>query len=344
MGSNPTPSAKLQRLLRRGLFNFGPDNLVMSGLFDNLGFALAVTAPIMLMLAMGVLLARWRIINDAFIDAGSRLAFNVLLPVLLFLIISKTRFEQTANLSLIVVGVGGTLLAFFVMELIAKRLVEPVRDRGVVVQGAFRANMGVIGLAYAVNAYGETALAASSLYLGLVTVLYNVLAVITLNRSLNRHRSPLSTLKSIARNPLIIGIVSALPFAYFETPLPQLIQQTGQYFAQMALPLALLCTGASLSLDTLHLESRNAMTGTLGKVLLSPALLTVTAYLAGLRGMELGIVFLMASAPTAASSYPMTRAMGGNAPLAANIIVLTTIGSVFFTTLGMTWLRSSGLL
>ena len=133
--------------------------------------------------------------------------------------------------------------------LIAKRLVEPAQDRALSYKVPFAPIWGYPRLAYAVNAYGETALAASSLYLGMVTVLYNVLAVITLNRSLNRHRSALSTLKSIARNPLIIGIVSALPFAYFETPLPQLIQQTGQYFAQMALPLALLCTGGSLSLD-----------------------------------------------------------------------------------------------
>ena len=39
----------------------------------------------------------------------------------------------------------------------------------------------------------------------------------------------------------------------------------------------------------------------------------------------------------------MSRAMGGNATLAANIIVLSTIGSVIATTLCITWLRSAGL-
>jgi len=315
----------------------------MTSLFDSLAFALTITGPIIVMLVMGILLARWNIITDAFIDAGSRLVFNVLLPALLFIIISKTRFEQTANLTLIAVGVLGTLVVFVAMEWMATYLVKMPENRGVVVQGAFRANLGVIGLAYAVNAYGEVALAASSLYLGLVTALYNVLAVVTLNRSLNRYRSPLAALKSIARNPLIIAIVSALPFAYFEVTLPSLLLQPGQYFAQMALPLALLCTGGSLSLRAMHLESRDAMIGTLGKALISPLLLALVGYSAGLRGMELGIVFLMASAPTAASSYPMTRAMGGNASLAANIIVLSTIASVFVTTAGMLLLSSVGL-
>ncbi|MCB1773785.1 MAG: AEC family transporter [Gammaproteobacteria bacterium] len=315
----------------------------MQGAAGTLLFALSITGPIMLMLAMGALLARWGILTDAFIEAGSRLVFNVLLPVLLFIIISKTRFEQTANLALIVVGVIGTLLAFAIMEVLAARLVKTPVNRGVVVQGAFRANLGVIGLAYAVNAYGDIAMAASSLYLAIVTALYNVLAVITLDRSPTTRGSALRRLTAIGRNPLIIGIVAALPVAYFEIPIPGLVLQTGQYFAQMALPLALLCAGGSLSLSSLHLESGDAITGTLGKVLLSPLILTAVGYVVGLRGMELGIVFLMASAPTAASSYPMARAMGGNASLAANIIVLSTIGSVVATTLGMVWLKASGL-
>lgn len=112
----------------------------------------------------------------------------------------------------------------------------------------------------------------------------------------------------------------------------------------MTLPLALLCTGGSLSLAALHLESRNALLGTAGKVLLLPTVLTLSAYLVGLRGMDLGVVFLMSSAPTAASSYVMVRAMGGNAALAANIIVLSTIGSIVVTTLGLSWLRAGGMI
>ena len=117
----------------------------MTGILDNLQFALSVTGPIMLVLVMGVLLARWHIINDAFIDAGSKLVFNVTLPALLFIIISQTRFEQTANVALIVIGVLGTLLCFVAVELIAPLFVNPPRDRGVVVQGSFRGVTTTLG-------------------------------------------------------------------------------------------------------------------------------------------------------------------------------------------------------
>jgi len=148
----------------------------------------------------------------------------------------------------------------------------------------------------------------------------------------------------IARNPLILAILSALPFAYYEVRLPDLLLETGQYFAQMTLPLALLCTGGSMRLKALHLDSRNALIGSFGNVVATPLLTTATGYLAGLRGMELSILFLMSSAPTAAASYVMARAMGGNGVLAANIIVLSTLGSMIFTSLGITWLHGAELL
>lgn len=176
----------------------------MTDILDNLRFALVVTGPIMLVLTLGALLARWRIITDAFIDAGSKLVFNVTLPALLFITISRTDFAQTANINLILVGLFGTLGMFLLAEMLAGILVTPSADRGVVVQGSYRANMGIVGLAYAVNAYGDVGLAASSLYLGLVTILYNILAVLTLNRSLKRHRSIWEAVKGISRNPLII--------------------------------------------------------------------------------------------------------------------------------------------
>jgi predicted permease len=40
----------------------------------------------------------------------------------------------------------------------------------------------------------------------------------------------------------------------------------------------------------------------------------------------------------------MVRAMGGNSVLAANIIAVTTLGSVFSTSLGIALLKAAGLM
>ena len=314
----------------------------MSDFLSILAFAFSVTGPIFVVLMLGIVLARVGLITDAFVDAGTRLVFNVTLPSLLFISISKTNLEQTAIIALIGYGLAATFTAYVLLETLARYLVRPDTDRGVVVQGAFRSNMAIVGLAYCVNAYGEAGLAAASLYLGFVTILLNILSVVTLNRSLNRHSSWRDNFKAIARNPLIIAILLALPVAWTHVHLPAVLLKTGEYFAQMTLPLALLCTGASLSLEGLRQEPRNAVYGSLGKLLLVPVLLTAGGFALGFRDMELGLLFLLSSAPTAAASYVMARAMGGNGPLAANIIVLTTLGSILTTSLGIMVLRGQG--
>lgn len=82
----------------------------------------------------------------------------------------------------------------------------------------------------------------------------------------------------------------------------------------------------------------------LAKLLLVPLLLTSGAWLCGFRHVTLGVIFLLSATPTAAASYVMTRAMGGNATLAANIIAITTLGSFFTTALGLYFLRQWGLI
>jgi predicted permease len=75
-----------------------------------LAFSFSVTGPIFLVLTLGIVLRRAGMINEAFIEAGSKLVFNVTLPSLLLISISKTSITQTANLDLILYGVAGTVI------------------------------------------------------------------------------------------------------------------------------------------------------------------------------------------------------------------------------------------
>jgi len=307
-------------------------------------FSLSVTGPIFVVLALGYGLMRKGMIDDAFVNTGSRLVFNVALPALLFISIGKTPFDEAANLALVAFGAIATVLVWLLLEVLATKLVAERRDRGVVVQGGFRSNMGIVGLAYCVNAYGDSALGVASLYLGLVTILFNVLAVITLSRSLERSQGFWKVIRGIVTNPLIIAIGLALPVSWLNLDLPGWVLQSGQYFANLTLPLALLCTGAALNFRQLRREMGSTLLAAGAKLVAVPALFVLAGLAWGFRGIDLGVLLLMSSAPTAAASYVMVRAMGGNATLAANIIALTTIGSILTTSLGVMILRSLALI
>ncbi|EPJ43262.1 MAG: putative malonate transporter [Osedax symbiont Rs1] len=316
----------------------------MSEFTATLLFSLSITGPIFIVLLLGTFLGRRQFIDQAFIETGSKLVFNVTLPTLLFINISQSSFDQSANFSLIATGLAVTLLTWLLIEGIAYQFIEIRRDRGVVVQGGFRSNMGIFGLAYCFNAYGNPGLVTASLYLAAVTILFNILSIISLNRSLNKNIGFRKTLLGIFKNPLIIAIVLALPFSYFNIQLPAFSLKAGEYFANMTLPLALLCIGASLDFSAMRHDLHQALVACSAKLVLVPVVMMTIAIALGFRGMELGILLLMSSAPTAAASYVMVKALGGNASLAANIIVLSTLGSLFTTSAAMMLLNQFSLI
>ena len=315
----------------------------MNAFFNSFVFSLSVTAPIFIILLAGIYLKRINFINDAFIDVGSKIVFKIALPLLLFFTIVKTPVSEVTNLPIIIYGLCATVVMYLLLEWWATRL-EPRTDRGVFVQGAFRGNLGFIGLAYCVNAYGEEGLIAASLYIGFVTVLYNLLALITLNRALDRGHSPIYMFKSIVTNPLIVAIVLALVFSSFSIPIPQFIERAGGYFANLTLPLALLVTGGSLNFQELKSNPNKTFYTSFTKLVIVPAVFTLGAYLFGFRGIDLGLLFLMSAAPTATVSFIFVKNMGCNDKLAANIIAVTVLGATLSVSLGVLILRSLGLM
>lgn len=308
-----------------------------------LSFITSTLVPVLILLLMGWVFFRIRWLNEAFIESGSKLVFNVALPALLFLSISQSDFSNAANITLITIGISGSVLMCAVLMLLVHFTVTPQNARGVVVQGGFRANMGIIGLAYCANTYGQEGLAAASVYMGCITILYNIMSVFVLNFYQVGFTAPMNQIKGIARNPLIISIVAALPFSYFQWSLPEVALKTGEYFAQLTLPLALICTGASLQFRSFSSDWYNIALATVSKCIVYPALLVSIAYFTGFRGMELGIVLLLSIAPTAAASYVMVRNLGGDHRLAASIIALSTLVSLPITAIGFGGLAMLGL-
>ncbi len=319
----------------------------MGSFIEQLLFSVSITGPICLMLLLGVVFKRIALINDSFIDVASKLVFQVTLPALLFLSIVGSEHDFSNSTALIGYGITANLIFFILVFILTKRLFPHSDDNGVTIQGSYRANTAIIGLAYIANAYGDTGVALAAIYVAPMTILYNILAVIALSPKQDegsRFQAVGVIIKTITRNPLVISIMLGLAFYFLAVPVPNMVMDAGQYFARMTLPLALLCTGGSLNMKSLKNDQLTTWFATINKLIIAPMLITVTAVFFGFRGVELGIVFFMSSAPTAAASYVMARAMGGNASLAANIIALTTVASLFSCTLGIFILSSLNLM
>jgi hypothetical protein len=212
----------------------------------------------------------------------------------------------------------------------------PEADRGIYTQGAFRGNNGIIGLALATSMYGDYGLSVGAVLGGVVILSYNTLSAIILAIYSPQAKTDVWSLsKSILSNPLIIGVLAAIPFALWQIALPDWLLTSAEYFAQMSLPLALICIGGTLTLESLRQSSGMAISSSLMKVFWLPLVTTLGAWLWGFRGADLAILFLYFASPTAAASFVMAKAVGGNHQLAAAIIVLSTLATVVTTNLGL---------
>ena len=313
-------------------------------------FAITIVLPNLALMSLGFFMKRRGEANQAFIDQASNFVFNYCLPCLLFFSVVDSDVDYAKQVLLIAAGIIVTFILYIGSELYASRFISDPANQGVFVQGVFRSNMAIIGLATVANAYGEIGLSIGAVYMGIVTILFNILAVITLSRvSKSANDTWINRIvlivKKLATNPLMIALVAAFTYkALSLPPVTGVFRITGDLLAAVALPLALICAGASLDLKSMLSPSGISMQASIGRIIIAPLIAIAVGLGFGLTGIHMGVLFLMAAAPTAAASYVMAKAMGGNDILAANILGFTTVVGMFGMAIGAAILRAMGLI
>ena len=314
--------------------------------WQQLVFVGSITLPVFSLVFIGIWL-KWRNkIDDNFTVKSSYIVFNLALPVLMFAAIVRTDISQIGNSRLIIFALAMALLSFVFLWFGSRAFIADRKNLGVFVQGCFRSNLGILGLAFCVTTFAEEGLAVGALLLAIITPLYNILSIYALTHAASED-SKLDgwiLFKGVMTNPLIVAILLALPFAYWQISLPNVVMRSIDYLAAMTLPLALICIGGSLSVQALKQTQRLSWAAVIIKLLLMPAVVAILAYLVGFRGVELGCLILMFGSPTAAASFVMVRSIGGNHTLAANIIALTTLISLFSISIAIYLLKVFALI
>lgn len=314
-------------------------------MFDNIVFTANIVAPVFLIIAVGYLAKKREIVNEVFVDVTSKFVFQISLPFFIFLEISTLDLSQVFNIDQITFISSATFITYLLIWIGTIPFIKNPEDKSSFIQGAFRGNYAIVGLALISNLFGDDALGKATLLLAFLLPIYNVLAVIVL--TVPKHQGKInfiSMLREIILNPLILAVIFALPFSYYKLKLPEIFITTGNYFADLALPLALVGIGGSLNIENLKRASTLAFSSSIIKIVVLPLLLTFLAIFLGYRNDDLGIMFIVFACPTAIASFVMADVMGANSKLAGNIIMITTLGSVFTIAIGILLLKSFGLI
>lgn len=301
----------------------------MEVFWQGIRFSANIILPLVAMLWIGRWLCHSGQISCAFIDDSNGLIYRYGIPGLLFFGIVRSDVSILSEWRSIVAGYVAIFVLFFASAWVAGRFIAKAVDRGVFVQGVFRGNLAIVGLAFVSSTYGEYGRAVGSVLVGLIALLLNILAVICLEQAASEEKIPLTRLSGkMFENPLIVAILLAVIVKLSHFPLPEMVIRFGDLYTRITLPLALILIGAGCNFKGIFQAGRMAIWASIGRLIVSPLCFALAGLLFGLHGRDLGILCLLGAAPAATAGYVMAKALGGNEVAAANIIAITTAASL----------------
>ena len=284
--------------------------------------------PIFIIIFLGLFAKQKGFITQDFLHQGNRLVYYIAIPAMIFSSISKAALRTQMNFAVIFITLASLVVITAIALGITRFLKMTGPSKGSFIQCSFHGNLGYIGLAVAFYYLGDSGFVKAAIISGFVMILQNIIAVIVLqyHSSNNKDRPKMfDTMKKTMANPVILSALSGIVFSLFNVPMPLIIDRALDILTGMALPMALLIIGASLSFEKLKPRFFNVMISSLLKVIVTPAIglvlfkvlsITPTDYLPGL---------ILLSSPTATLSYIMAKEIGGDPDFAVAAISICTI-------------------
>ena len=332
-------------------------------------FAFNAITPIVLLILLGFFLKKINLFNDPFLQTANKFVFNCCLPVLLFY-----NVYNIGNLGEISWGTVffalGTIFVFFLLGFVFTRFfIKDRMQKGVIWQAFYRSNFAIIGIPLAESLGGSEGVVIASILSAFSIPVFNALAVVSLSvytSSDGENRaSPKKILLNIAKNPLIIGVltgfivlgirsfipVDADGIAVFtiKNNLPFLFDVI-EKVARIASPLALIVLGGKFRFDAVKALKNQIIAGTAARIVAAPLLGILFAVICEKTGIidfgpaHYASFIALFGSPVAVSSAIMASRMKNDGQLANQILVWSSIGSVFTVFFAVLVLKQAGIL
>ena len=312
---------------------------------SNLIYSINATLPIFLLIILGKVLKTTKIINDEFTKTADRYVFRIALPALLFSDLTENNIGSAFDGKYVLFCFSITIFSIAVLWGLTEKFMKNEEQKGAFIQGSYRSSAAILGLAFINNMYDSVGMA-PLMIIGCVP-LYNIFAVIILTlKGDNGGKKPnmKETFINVMKNPILLSILIALPFALLNLHFPSFVNKTIGSVANTATPLALISIGASFEGKKALKKMKPTLLASFIKLILLAGLFLPLAVFLGYRNQELMALLVMLGSPTTVSSYIMAKNTGNDGILTSSIIVLTTLLSSLTLTLWIFILKSFGVL
>lgn len=293
--------------------------------------SLRVIFPMFFMLALGYLSRRVHLVEERQFDECTSVVFELIMPIHLFMSISKASAGEGFSPVLILVAVGGVLAAWGIAMVVVPKIEPDRRKCSAMVQGFFRSNVILFGLTIAQTLAGDEAAGAMAIISSVVVPTYNILSVITLESFRGGKPDVKNVVLGILKNHLIQGAVLGVLYLASGWTMPEQLYSVLGQVAACATPLAIIAMGGTFHFSALRGSAKQLLVVNVVKLILLPAAVVLPAAALGVRGTNAAVLLCVFCTPVATTAFPMTQKMGGDGPLAGQIVVSTVFFSVFTT-------------
>ena len=313
---------------------------------DNLIFCLNATIPIFLTLMLGYFLRKINLYDDSFVAQMNKFVFKAALPALLFMNVAESDFIKVWDIKFVLFCFGATFCSIAI-SIGLSFLLNPRDIQGEFVQASYRSSAAILGIAIIQNLYGDAGMA--PLMIIASVPLYNVMAIMVLsfmkpdNQGMNKQML-LKTLKGIASNPIILGILAGLIWSVLRLPLPTILSSTVNNLGKTATPLGLMAMGGALHFGKAFSRLKATIACTFMKLIGFCTIFLPVAVRLGFTHDKLVAILIMLGSATTVSCYIMAKNMGHEGSFSSSVIMLTTLFSAFTLTIWLFICKSLGLI
>jgi predicted permease len=291
---------------------------------------IATIIPIFAIIALGALVRRWGFIPDTFLGPANRLVYYFAIPAMIFRAIAGASLQQELNPGILLVTLACVLTvcaAVFAAACLAR--MKPSR-RGTFSQCSFHGNLGYVGFAVIFYYLGDSGLVRGSILAGFIMILQNLLSVVVLQIDADDDSQGGYLKRFVGRvliNPVILSALLAIAYAAMGLPLPEILNRALKILGGLALPMALLLIGASLSFSLVRNQLAGALVTSFIKILVMPALGSAVFFYFNYSSADILPAMILLAAPPATMTYVFATEMQGDKDLAVAAISVGTVGS-----------------
>jgi predicted permease len=298
-------------------------------------YVITVTLPIYLGIALGnfAVLLGW--IEPIEIKTLGKYTVRIGVPALLFKSIAHQSLGAVLNPDFLAIYAAGSFAAMALVTLMAWRgLQRPLALAALQGLGASSSNSMFVGYPIAVQVIGPVAGVALALCMLVENLLVIPVALALADSAVNPGggrwgRTVVTTLNSVARNPMILAIAAGLLVSASGLQLPQVLDKFVAMTANATSPVALFVIGGSLVGLKLSGIRSDIVLIVLGKLVLHPLCVLALVLLFPPANPLLGTAAVLIAAMPMMSIYPVLAQRHGHERLCSAALLAATVASFF---------------